>query len=224
MDFVSVPKLQFAIDSINLDQISRMVDEAVLGDVDIIEIGSSVIIKHGLGIVMNICQKYSATPVYADIKMVDFPEIEVKECLQAGATFFSVMVFTNKENIIKSLELATLSHATAVFSTMGYPLNIMKERIMDVLNWGGNYFIAHGSGASLKNAFSDMKKKAEILSEFDNVKLVLAGGITESNIKRILKYSPEIIIIGRGISQQKDIKSTIQRIKTVLRNTSWGDK
>ena len=209
---ISVPKLVFAIDaSMEINKIINIVKEGVLGGADIIEIGTPLIKIHGVKIIDLVHKAYPNIQIYADLKVVDFPEIVIPKFFSAGASLISVMIFATKRNIQKALELAKLYNKKILISTMGYPTSELKTRIEELSRLGVEYIIAHGSGEP-NEAFYDMLKKLKIMSTIHNIKLIAAGGINKSNLYKILDYNPEMIIIGRGIIK-KDIKIEIKYIK-----------
>ncbi|RLI78302.1 hypothetical protein DRP05_07660 [Archaeoglobales archaeon] len=209
---ISVPKLVFAIDvSMEINKIINIVKEGVLVGADIIEIGTPLIKIYGVEIIDFVHKAHSNIQIYADLKVVDFPEIVIPKFFSAGASLISVMIFANKGNIQKALELAKLYNKKILVSTMGYPISELKTRIEELSQLGVEYIIAHGSGEP-HEAFYDMVKKLKIMATIHNIKLVAAGGINRSNLYQILDYNPEMIIIGRGIIE-KDIKTEIKYIK-----------
>ena len=211
------PKLIFAVDTDQLDHVNNLVREAIQGGVDIIEVGTPLIKKNGLNIVDLLHKKYPTIPIYADLKMMDFPEMEIIDYFVAGSSFVSVMAFSNNQNILKAFAIAK-SHDKKIFvSLMGYPECDIKRRVKSLSELGTEYIIAHGSGET-EDAFNDLKRQIELINPIDNIKLIVAGGINELNIDSILRFQPEIIIIGRGISKQKDITSAIIRIKERILN------
>jgi 3-hexulose-6-phosphate synthase len=218
------PKLIFALDTIRVNQVS-LARRTILGGVDIIEVGTPLIKISGLKIVELLHKKYPNVPIYADLKVMDFPEMEVIDFFEAGALFVSIMAFANNNTILKAFELAKSYDRKIFVSLMGYPECELKKRVKELSKLGTEYIIAHGSGEP-EDAFRDTLRKIKLVHQIDDVKLIAAGGINESNIDSILRYHPKIIIIGRGISMQEDITSAVMRVKEKIlnyQNSESGD-
>jgi len=212
-----IPKLVFALDTNKVDQTSHLAERAILGGIDIIEVGTPLIKIGGLKTVDLLHETYPTIPIYADLKVIDFPEMEVVDFFEAGASFVSVMAFANNYNVLEALELAKSYDKKIFISLMGYPKSELKKRVIELINLGVDYIIAHGSGKPV-DAFNDLLEKLELIHAIGNFELIAAGGINESNIDLVLSYRPRMIIIGRGISMQRDIPSAVMHIKKRLLN------
>lgn len=211
------PKLVFPLDTNKANQVSNLIKRAILGGVDIIEVGTPLIKLSGLKIVDSLHKTYPNIPIYADLKVMDFPEMEVPDFFEAGASFVSVMAFANNYNILKAFELAKLYNRKIFISLIGYPAVEVKKRVGELYRLGAEYIIAHGS-CEPENAFNELLRKIKLIYPINGAKLIVAGGINELNIESILGYHPKIIIIGRGISTQEDITSAVMRIKEKILN------
>ncbi|ODS40210.1 hypothetical protein BEH94_07380 [Candidatus Altiarchaeales archaeon WOR_SM1_SCG] len=212
-----LPKLIFALDTTKVDQASHLARMATAGGADIIEVGTPLIKIEGVKIVKLLHTAYLDIPIHADLKVIDFPDMEITDFFSAGASSVSVMAFANNNNILKALEIARSYGGEIFVSTMEYPNFELKNRVEELSKLGVNYIIAHASGDP-KDAFNDLLQKIKILRPFDNFNLIVAGGINEGNISLILSYHPKIIIIGRGISTKKDVTSAVMRIKGKILN------
>ena len=195
-----------------MDQAIHLANRAVIGGADIVEAGTPLIKIGGINVINLLRKKNPTTPIHADLKVIDFPELVLIDYFSAGASTVSMMAFTNNQNIVKSLNLAKSYNRKIWVSTMGYPKSELKKRLEELIIMGVNHIIAHGSG-DLDHAFDDLIKRAELISQTDGAKLIVGGGITESNIDLILRYKPQVVIIGRGISMHKDIKTATASIK-----------
>jgi len=209
-------KLQFALDDSNSFDIFSIARESVLAGIDILEVGTSIIKRYGIEIVKKLHNEFPMVPLCADGKMIDFPDLEITDLFNAGATYATAMIIASNENIIRSIEIANNFSRNIFFSTMGYPNNNLAQRILEISSIGGTFFIAHGSGRSLEKAFDDLINKINIIVGVQNIRIIMAGGINKENINSILKYSPEIIIIGRGIYESNNISLSIKNIKEIL--------
>ena len=215
-----IPKLVFAIDTNKVDQAINLAKKAIIGGADIIEAGTPLIKIGGVNIVYLLRKKYPSTPIYADLKVIDFPELEIIDYFSAGASIVSLMAFTNNQNIIKALNLTKSYNKKIWVSTMGYYNTELIKRVEELKRIGVDNIIAHGSGEQ-DCAFDDLIKKTKLISQVNGIKLIVGGGITKSNIDKILRYKPRVVIVGRGISMDKDIKtSTLSIKKRILRYTN----
>jgi 3-keto-L-gulonate-6-phosphate decarboxylase len=210
------PLLQIAIDSISKENIRIIVQDAIACGIDIIEIGNPGIIVHGLGLIRDLKRDYPDITFYADIKSIDFSFIETAQCFNYGAKYATVLTTSNDDNIKCALETADNYGCEIVFSTMGHPRLDLPNRVMKIKEFGGKYFIAHGSGNSLSTAYSDLMKTIKCIKSCELPNIIFAGGITYDKVAALCSRNPFALIIGRGICETKNYKETIFKIKSII--------
>lgn len=212
------------MDFVDIADALSAAQQATEGGVDVIEIGTPLIKRHGLAAVETIRHAFPSVPIYADSKMVDFPKHEIADFFEAGASFVSAMLIANDENVTASLRIAKNYRGDIAFSTMGYPLPLLKQRVAEIVALGGRYFVAHGSG-SLTTAFREVTERLKILTQIDGLEVVIGGGLTKGNISRVLLHRPKILIVGRAISSAGDITLATRDIKDLITNVATrGEK
>lgn len=84
------------------------------------------------------------------------------------------------------------------------------ERIKELAAFGANYFCLH------KPSYISLEKELIIpkrnkLSK--NCKIAVAGGIGLNNIEEVIKYKPEIVIIGSAITESVSPCLILKKIK-----------
>lgn len=207
-------RLQFAIDTIDRSEALQLADNAVMGGVDILELGTPLLMRYGSGIISDFHAMFGDIPLYADAKVIDLPEPIIRPCLEFGASIVSVLLTASREVLIEASKIAYRYSKKIAYSSMGCPLRGLAQRAESIAE-GSHYVIAHGSGP-ISTAFSQMLEQAGALSGLGNRKLIMAGGIEASNVEEVLRFSPDIIIVGRGISCSKDPRTEVSTIKSIL--------
>ena len=76
--------LQLALDTPDANLAYRLLNQTG-SDVDIIEIGTPLLIRYGINIISKIKQKYPQKLILADLKIVDAGAIESRLAFNAGA-------------------------------------------------------------------------------------------------------------------------------------------
>jgi 3-hexulose-6-phosphate synthase len=90
-------KLQVAFDIQHSDEVLKLVE--VNGDlIDIVEIGTPLIMKEGLKSVQKIKKEYPNQTVLADLKIMDAGLLEAQIGFDAGADIVSVLGLASKKN------------------------------------------------------------------------------------------------------------------------------
>ena len=91
-------KLQVAFDIQQSDEVLELVE--VNGDlIDIVEIGTPLIMKEGLKSVQKIKKEYPNQTVLADLKIMDAGSLEAQIGFDAGADIVSVLGLASKKTL-----------------------------------------------------------------------------------------------------------------------------
>ena len=100
-------KLQLALDSSN-GQEARRILENVSDLVDIVEIGTPLIMKEGVKVVAEIKHVYPELEVLADLKIMDAGDIEAKIGFEAGADIVTVLGVAHDVTIRRAVNQARI--------------------------------------------------------------------------------------------------------------------
>ena len=123
------------------------------------------------------------------------------------------MLFASDDNIKDALDIATRHNGEIIFSSMGFPLSKLMDRVLRVKQIGVTNILAHGTGKTTKIAFMDMINRAEIISKATGINLSVGGGIDRTNISLICKFNPSTVIVGRGIFKANNLLLEIEKLK-----------
>jgi 3-hexulose-6-phosphate synthase len=88
-----------------------------------------------------------------------------------------------------------------------------KKRFNEIKNINFDYLLIHTGIDSQKKGRSPLNDLKKISKSIEREKIAVAGGINLKNISKIMKLTPEIIIIGGCITKSKDPKNTSRKLK-----------
>jgi 3-hexulose-6-phosphate synthase len=91
-------KFQFAMDIFDI-QTCLVYLEKIAGEINIIEIGTPMLLRFGLDAITTVKKTYPNHEVLADIKIMDGGELEAQYAFDAGADIVVVMGITNIETV-----------------------------------------------------------------------------------------------------------------------------
>lgn len=83
-------KLQLALDLVNIPEAIELIKE-VEGSIDVVEIGTPVVINEGLRAVKEVKQAFPNLRVLADLKIMDAAGYEVQQASEAGADIVTIL-------------------------------------------------------------------------------------------------------------------------------------
>lgn len=206
--------LQYAIDLIDKSKVLQLIEMAVKLDVDIIELGTPLIHYFGLQIIRDIRSKFPNICLNADLKFVDMGKLETEIVIKTGANYFTVSALASDKTIQNAVITAKNSKVKVVATLMGQN---SIDRAIEVWDLGVDLVIIH-KGIDEEGSAIELIKYGEVLNMLD-IKFSIGGGITLENLSEIIPINPEIIIIGRGITEAKNpynnLVKFIERIKGV---------
>ena len=94
----------------------------------------------------------------------------------------------------------------------------IEQRVLEIKKLGVKYICIHTPvdiQSSGDNPLIELKRVKSVLND---VKIAVAGGISLHTIKDIVRENPEIIIVGSGITKQKNKRKTALQIKEIINN------
>jgi 3-keto-L-gulonate-6-phosphate decarboxylase len=212
------PRLQVAFDATRRADLGNQIARATAGGVDCIEVGTPLLKRYGIAIVEE-ARRLVARPtsLYVDVKMLDFPHLELSPALQAGADEVTALAFASDEALGTAMELAREYTAVLSVSTMNYPMTLLARRLTELRSLGVTRFVAHGAGMALTTAASDAAQRVRLIRRtVQDAHLLVGGGITVAEVPRFLAMNPATVIVGRAIADAPDIAVAVDAFKRQL--------
>ena len=211
------PYLQVALDIPNWEHMERVVKDLPSNDHLIIEAGTPLIKRYGVDIVAKIKEIKPDTFVIADLKTLDTGNLEVRMVSDAGADAVVISGLAPLRTMEKAIEEA---RKTGIYSSLDMlnvknPLDVLKE-----LSVGGmmpdvvELHRAIDVEQEERHAWGDI---AEIKRIGGKMLVAVAGGIKEDTAPEAINGGADIIIVGRGITNSKDVEGVSRRFLRLLK-------
>ncbi len=206
-------KLQLALDTVNVEEAILMMHQCQKW-VDIIEIGTPMLIEYGLDAVRKMKQEFPEHLVLADAKIMDAGELEANMCFLAGADIVTVLGVSHPTTIANTVKAAT-KHGKMIMVDMIDVEDIKaKTKLIDKL---GVDFICVHTAFDLQGEQSEPLAELEIVNQVINKsKSAVAGGVKLATIENVVSYKPDVIVVGGGITNQDEPAKAAQRIKEIM--------
>jgi 3-hexulose-6-phosphate synthase len=206
-------KLQLALDLVNIPEAKEVVKE-VQEYIDIVEIGTPVVINEGLRAVKEIKEAFPNLDVLADLKIMDAGAYEVMKASEAGADIITVLGATDDSTIRGAVEEAR-KHGKKILVDMINVKNL-EERAREVDALGVDYICVH-TGYDLQaegeNSFEQLRVIKNVVK---NAKTAIAGGIKLATLPEVIEASPDLVIVGGGITGQADKRAAAAEMKRLI--------
>ncbi|HID20259.1 MAG TPA: bifunctional 5,6,7,8-tetrahydromethanopterin hydro-lyase/3-hexulose-6-phosphate synthase [Methanophagales archaeon] len=211
------PYLQVALDIPKWEHMERVVKELPRNDHLIIEAGTPLIKRYGVDIVEKIKEIKPDTFVIADLKTLDTGNLEVRMVADSGADAVVISGLAPLRTMEKAIEEAK---KTGIYSSLDM-LNVDNPiEVLSELTVGGlmpdvvELHRAIDVELEEKHAWGDI---AEIKRIGGKILVAVAGGIREDNAPEAIKGGADIIIVGRGITNSRDVEGVSRRFLRLLK-------
>ena len=190
---------------------------------DIVEIGTPLLKRFGIGAIATARELCPDTLVLADTKTVDGGQLEAEMAFGAGAAFMTVLSSASSATHQAVGRVAADFGASVVVDTItesGKPeLLPAIVAFPDSFAYVGVHMptdarLAHGPSGAHIDAVAEMHRRG--------FRVALAGGLGPDNIDAALVVEPEILIVGSAITGSENPQEVAKWIRDKLINPGRG--
>jgi bifunctional enzyme Fae/Hps len=207
------PYLQVALDLDNVDDMERIIDSLPNRERILIEAGTPLVKKFGVGIISKIRELRKDAFIIADLKTLDVGRIEVKIAADETADAVAISGLGTLESIQKAVQEASKQGIYSILDMMNVDDFVEK---LKKLEYKPDILLLHRN-VDLETYKAEKGEKLEDVTEWGNInkiksilgedKLVaVAGGITPDKVDQALSSGANIIIVGRYIIGSRDVR------------------
>lgn len=207
-------ELQLALDLVDIPGAKQVVKE-VAEYIDIVEIGTPVVINEGLRAVKEIKEAFPSLRVLADLKIMDAGGYEVMKASEAGADIITVLGVSDDLTIQGAVAEARKLNKKIMVDMIN--VKDIEGRAKEIDELGVDYICVHSGydhQAAGKNSFEELTAIRRVVK---NAKTAIAGGIKLSTLPEVIDANPDLVIVGGGITGQEDKKATAAEMKGLVK-------
>ena len=209
-------QLQLALDQLDLQKAMKIIGN--LQDlIDIVEIGTPMIISEGLSAVRAAKQRFPHLTVLADVKIIDGGAYESRIAFEAGADIVSVLGLAYDVTIEAAAREAKRAERSIMVDLLG--VHNVVDRIAQVERMGAAYVCIHTASDLHGLDSSTLRRLKETVGAVTTAKAAVAGGIDASTINEIAAARPAVVVVGGGIINQLDRRRAAKFLKTSMQRT-----
>jgi 3-hexulose-6-phosphate synthase len=206
-------KLQISLDLVNLDQALELVERTQKW-VDIVEVGTPLALREGIAAITSLKTRFPALLILADYKIVDGGFYEADIAFRAGADIVTVLGVASDATITGALQAAREHGGQIMLDLLGLELNETKIVHLDGL--GADYLCVHTAIDDQQSGSSPLDDLDKVNRLLKNSRLAVAGGLNETNLPRVMRYHPAIVIVGGGITRNGDPVEAAARVRKIM--------
>lgn len=206
-------KLQLALDTTTLEEALELVKKTQQW-VDIIEIGTPMLIEYGLEAVRVMKKRFPNHLVLADAKIMDAGELEAAMCFKAGADIVTVLGVSHLTTIKNTVKAAKDVNKMIMVDMID--VTDLQDKTLAIDKLGVDYVCVHTAFDLQGENEEPMEELKEVNRLIKNSQSAVAGGVKLSTVDKVAKAKPGVVVVGGGITNQQDPAKTAQAIKEIM--------
>jgi len=199
------PYLQIALDVPDIERVKRIVAEIPSSDRIILEAGTPLIKKYGVKVIHELREIAKDIFIVADLKTLDVGQVEVDLAHDETADAVVASGLAPRDTLDKFNYEAKRLGIYAVVDMMGVsnPVEVLRS-----LNEHPDVLILHRGIDEEKTGKTrwDLIKEIKEMYKDKKMLVAVAGGVEPSNVEEALKAGADILVVGRYITQSKDVE------------------
>ncbi len=211
------PYLQVALDLDNMDEMERIINSLPDRERILLEAGTPLVKKFGVGIVSKIRELRKDAFIIADLKTLDVGRIEVKMAADETADAVAISGLGTIESIEKAIHEAQKQGIYSILDMMNVDNFVEK---LKSLNYMPSIVLLHRN-VDLETMKAERGEEAGEMTEWGNIGeikeilganglVAVAGGITPNKVEQALDSEADIIVVGRYIIGSRDVRRSAE--------------
>ncbi len=206
-------KLQLALDSSNSQEAKHTL-EKVSDLVDIVEVGTPLIMKEGVKVVTEIKDAHPQLEVLADLKIMDAGDIEARIGLEAGADIVTVLGVAHDVTIHRAVDQARPLGKQVMIDLIA--VTDVRKRIDQLEAIAPDYCCVHTAFDLQDRGMDPLREVQLVQSALKRSKMAVAGGINPEILPDIITYCPAVVIVGGFITNHPEPRRAALEIRELL--------
>ena len=211
------PQLQLAIDVSTEDDALEIV-EKVYPFFDIAEIGTPLIIEHGLLPLKQIKERFPDKQYLADVKIMDAGRIEATSAFRAGSNIATVLAVADDQTITHALDVAAELRGQIMVDLINVGDCLERAKQLEAL--GVRILCLHTAYDLQDDGIDPLAELAAVRQAVD-CPLAVAGGLNRDTVGPALERGADIVIVGGAIHKHEspgqaaeEIYHLVERIRS----------
>ena len=203
-------KLHMAVDPLSMAEALKLA-ERVQDVVDILEVGTPMIVRDGLHPVTAIRKSCPSLTVLADTKIVDGGQLECSDACKAGADIITVLAAAADDTVSAVAETARRYGRKTMADLIC--VSDVATRARQVLALGVDYVCVHTAVDVQASGISPLSDFQRVLETVPPERVAIAGGIRLSTLDGYLIHKPAIVVMGGALYNAPDVRKAIGEVQ-----------
>ncbi|NOZ20775.1 MAG: bifunctional hexulose-6-phosphate synthase/ribonuclease regulator [Planctomycetes bacterium] len=207
------PRLQIALDFVDLSRAMKAAREAVAGGADWLEAGTPLIKSEGLDAVRQLRKEFPRHTIVADMKTMDAGRIEMEAAAKAGANVAVVMGAASNSTIEECVRAGRNFGIEVGVDLLG--VKNAAGRAEEVAKLGVSHVGVHAAiDEQMKG--QDPFERLRAVAQAVDCPVAVAGGINSETAADAVNAGASIVIVGGAVTKSADAKKATAEIKRAI--------
>lgn len=206
-------KLQIALDCPRIMDALAILEQTA-DYVDIIEVGTPLLLGEGLAAVRKIRAKYLDRVILADTKIIDAGAFEARLCFESGADIVTVLGSAEDETIRQAV-MAARTLGRCVFADL-IAVQHVPERCMKLAALGVDCVCLHTAYDLSRECPPPLASFVAVKQRLKTVRIAVTGGVSLDNVRPLIAFKPDVIVVGRSITDSLNMTRSARAFHTLM--------
>jgi len=208
-----MPKLQVALDFVDMSRALKCAEAAVAGGADILEAGTPLVKSEGLNAVRELRRHFPKVEIVADMKTIDAGRTEMETAAKAGANTATVLGLSSIATIEECIEAGRNNGIKIAVDLLGVAdARELAARLEELGVDEVGVHTAIDEQMRAENPFDVLRSVRKAVS----ITVSVAGGINSATAGEAARAGADIVIVGGAITKAKNVKAATAAIKKAL--------
>lgn len=215
----SPPYVQVALDLDNIDTMEKIINAVPDRERILLEAGTPLIKKFGVGVVSKIREIRPDAFIIADLKTLDVGRVEIKMAADETADAVAISGLGTIESIEKAIHEAQKQGIYSILDMMN--VDNFKEKLTQIKSdLKPNIVLLHRN-VDLETSMAEKGEDTSNMTEWGNIKeikkligsgglVAVAGGVTPEKVDEAIESGADIIVVGRYIIGSRDVRRSAE--------------
>ena len=206
-------KLQLAYDLGSFQDLILLLEQ-VEDLIDIIEIGTPLIVKEGVKEIENIKKTFPKKTILADMKIMDAGELEAKIGFDVGADIVTCLGLASSATIAGAKKVASRNNGKIMVDMINHYNPISKWP--ELLEMGIDYVCLHTAHDDAVTGDNSIEILEQFYKIYGGNNLAVAGGVKPDLIQGMSRFQPEIVVVGSYITDSAQPREAVENVRRVM--------
>ena len=207
-------KLQIALDLVTREKALSMVRD-IHDVIDIVEIGTPMIIKEGVVPVKEMKENFPRVTVLADLKIADGGYVEAKYAVDAGADIVTVLAIASDETSKGARDAAHEAGREIYVDLLSVPDVVARAIELDLM--GVDYIGVHTASDVQGLGRTPYDELEQIAKVVKHAKVAAAGGIHLGTIGKVKQLGADVGIVGGALTKAENLRKAVEDFQAIIK-------